>query len=401
MIREGKEPSESAAELPTTESEARASGASLEGRKKKRKRVRVKTAVGSGSRIRIRSRVLLPLGAILAAFLVGMLLVYPHIAGPGDGKVVELSLNAGGASSLADQLASAGVVGSPRLYALYLHLTRVDTNAIGGSHLVTDDVSPAELSARLERRGGAQRVKVTFPEGYTRFDMARRLATLHVCTEKGFLRAAEDPQLLRQFAIEGDSADGFLFPATYELAEDSDPRDIVIRLLTEFEKRFQQIVQIHQLGKADLEQSLGWQRQDIVTLASIIEKEAAVDDERPIIASVFLNRLRDPSFKRKVLQSDPTSAYGCLVMKEQIKACAGFNGKITHELNMDPSNVYSTYIREKLPPGPICNPGAKSLEAVVAPASTKYLYFVARGEGRHAFSETYEAHTNAVKKTSP
>ncbi len=379
--------------------EGRASGADGVVRKRKRKRIRVKKAPPTGWSLR--SRVLLPLGAIVAAFLVGMLLVYPHVAGPGDGKVVELELTSGDASALSEQLASVGVIASPRLYALYLRLSRVDARVISGSHLLTDDASPAELTARLERRGGAQHSKVTFPEGYTRFDMARRLATLKVCSEKSFLRASADPQLLRQFAIEGESADGFLFPATYELAQDSDPRDVVIRLLTEFEKRFQQLVQLHQLGKVDLEQSLGWQRQDIVTLASMIEKEAAVDDERPIIASVFLNRLRDPSFKRKVLQSDPTSAYGCLVMKEQIKACAGFTGKITHELNMDPENVYSTYIREKLPPGPICNPGAKSLEAVVAPASTKYLYFVARGEGRHAFSETYEAHNNAVKKTVP
>ncbi len=379
--------------------EARSSAPDGVVRKRKRKRIRVKKPAPTGWSLR--SRVLLPLGAIVAAVLVGMLLVYPHVAGPGDGKVVELELTSGSASALADQLAGAGVVASPRLYALYLRLSRVDPSVISGSHLLTDDASPAELTARLERHGGAQHAKVTFPEGYTRFDMARRLATLKVCSEKSFLRASSDPQLLRQFAIEGESADGFLFPATYEIAQDSDPRDVVIRLITEFEKRFQQIAQLHQLGKVDLEESLGWQRQDIVTLASMIEKEAAVDDERPIIASVFLNRLRDPSFKRKVLQSDPTSAYGCLVMKDQIKACAGFTGKITHELNMDPANVYSTYTREKLPPSPICNPGAKSLEAVMAPASTKYLYFVARGEGRHAFSETYEAHNNAVKKTVP
>lgn len=368
-------------------------------RKKRRKRVRVKAPQQQGWSLR--SRALLAAGSVLAVFLVGMLLVYPHLAGPGDGKVVELELTSGSPTALADELAAAGVVSSPRLYALYLRLTRVDTTIIHGSHLLTNDVSPAELTARLERKGGAPRVKATFPEGYTRFDMARRLASLRVCTEKAFLRATEDTQLLRQFGIEGDSADGYLFPATYELPQDADPRDVVIRLITEFEKRFRDLAQQHQMAKLELEQSLGWQRQDIVTLASMIEKEAAVDDERPIIASVFLNRLRDPSFKRKVLQSDPTSAYGCLVMKDQIKACAGFTGKITHELNMDPNNVYSTYIREKLPPGPICNPGAKSLEAVLAPASTKYLYFVARGEGRHAFSETYEAHNNAVKKNGP
>jgi UPF0755 protein len=363
-----------------------------------RKRRRTKQRVEQKPGFSLRTKILLPVAAVIAVFLVSVLLVYPHLHGPGDGKVVELELKGG--SNVAEELAAAGLVSSPGMFSLYARFTRVPLNELSGSHLVTDDLSPAELLARLERKG-VTRVKVTFPEGYTRFDMARRLADRHICSEKSFLRASADAAILRQFGIEGESADGFLFPATYELAPDSDAGDIVLRLLGEFEKRFQQLVQVHQLGKVDLEQSLGWQRQDIVTLASMIEKEAAVDDERPIIASVFLNRLRDPGFKRKVLQSDPTSAYGCLVMKEQIKACAGFTGKITHELNMDPGNMYSTYIREKLPPGPICNPGAKSLEAVLAPASTKYLYFVARGEGRHAFSETYEAHNNAVKKTAP
>jgi UPF0755 protein len=323
--------------------------------------------------------------------------VYPHGRGPGTGKVVELTLEPGSADALAQQLQHAGLVESPRLFALYARLTRASTDAVGGAHLLTDDLSPSEVLARIERKGGVPHAHVTFPEGFTRFDMARRLFEKHVCSESAFLKATTDHALLARLGIDGDSAEGFLFPATYELSLDSDAQDLVSRLVQELERRYHSLLQNHQLGAADLESSLGWKRREILTLASMIEKEAAVDDERPIIASVFLNRLRDPSFKRKVLQSDPTSAYGCLVMRDQIKSCAGFNGKITHDLNVDPDNLYSTYVHEKLPPGPICNPGAKSLEAVLAPASTKYLYFVARGEGRHAFSETYEAHTNAVK----
>src|SRR5690606_25798091 len=141
-------------------------------------------------------------------------------------------------------------------------------------------------------------------------------------------------------------------------------------------------------GRAQLEGSLGWGRREIVTLASMVEKEAAVDEERPTIASVFLNRLRDPGFKRKVLQCDPTSGYGCLVLGDQVPACDGYAGKITPAINHDPHNTYSTYVREGLPPGPIANPGAKSLEAVLAPANTSYLYFVVREGRHHAFSET-------------
>jgi UPF0755 protein len=171
----------------------------------------------------------------------------------------------------------------------------------------------------------------------------------------------------------------------------------VRRLVAEFEKRFLSLEQNHRLGRSQLEQSLGWTRRDIVTLASMVEKEAAVDDERAIIASVFLNRLRDPTFKRKLLQCDPTSGYGCLVLRDRVPACATYTGKVTHAINADPANAYSTYVHEGLPPGPIGNPGMKSLQAVLAPASTKYLYFVVRGDRRHAFSETLEEHNTAVK----
>ena len=92
-------------------------------------------------------------------------------------------------------------------------------------------------------------------------------------------------------------------------------------------------------------------------MASLVEKEAAVDEERPIIASVFLNRLRDSTFKRKVLQCDPTAGYGCLVLRDKLPACAGYAGKITHAINMDPQNPYSTYTHEGLPPGPDRQPG--------------------------------------------
>jgi UPF0755 protein len=201
--------------------------------------------------------------------------------------------------------------------------------------------------------------------------------------------------------VDGDSAEGFLFPATYELAADSDPADVVRRMKAEFDKRYIALDQKHPSGIIDLSSSLGWSMREIVNLASIVEKEAAVDEERPIIAGVFLNRLRDPNFKKHILQSDPTAGYGCLVLRDKLASCAGYAGRITHDINADPDNPYSTYTHEKLPPGPICNPGAKSLEAVMSPAATRYLYFVARGEGRHTFSETFENHAAAVKDSGP
>lgn len=324
------------------------------------------------------------------------LVFYPRSAGPGAGKDVEITLERDEPlGSVISKLERAGLLGSRPRFSIYVRL--VSPTFAPGAHLLTDDVTPEELVHRLERLGHASKAKVTIPEGFTRFDIAKRLQNLHVTSAAVFLEATTDGGLLRELAIDGGSTEGFLFPATYDLPKDSDARDVIRRLKAEFDRRYGMLEQNHRMGIASLE-ALGWSRREIVTLASIVEKEAAVDDERPIIASVFLNRLRDPKFKRKLLQSDPTSGYGCLVLREKIPSCAQYSGKITHAINVDPENPYSTYVHEGLPPGPIANPGLPALQAVLAPANTKFLYFVTRAEAhRHAFSETLEEHNAAVK----
>ena len=336
-------------------------------------------------------------GGLVAAAATYFLVIYPSSAGPGPGKDVELTIERDEpVASVIDKLDQGGLLVSRTRFAIYARLSA--PHFAPGKHLLTDDAGPQELVRRLERQGAASKARVLIPEGWNRFDIAKRLQSLHVAPQSAFLEATTDPTLLRELALDGDSAEGFLFPATYELARDSDARDVVRRLKAEFEKRFAQLEQNHRLGRANLETLFGWTRRDIVTMASMVEKEAAVDEERPIIASVFLNRLRDPAFKRKVLQCDPTAGYGCLVLRDRVPGCAGYAGKITHAVNVDPLNTYSTYVHEGLPPGPIANPGMKSLQAVLAPSSTKYLYFVTRGEGRrHAFSETIDEHNTAVK----
>jgi UPF0755 protein len=239
-------------------------------------------------------------------------------------------------------------------------------------------------------------VRVTFPEGWTRFDMARRLQDKRVVSLRDFLDATTDPELLQELGIEGESAEGFLFPATYDLPMDSDGQDVVRRMKREFDRRWDLLSRSHGSSLTDVMVSARLGVRDIVTLGSIVEKEAAVDDERPVIAGVFLNRLRDPSFKPRRLESDPTASYGCLVAPEKAASCAAFTGKATAAIEHDPDNPYSTYTHEGLPPGPIANPGARSLEAAMAPASSPFFFFVAKGEGRHTFSATYEAHSAAV-----
>ena len=357
------------------------------GRRRRRKR---------SSKVTWRSLALSAVGVAVALSVTFLLLVFPSLAGPSTGRAVELDVAPDAPrDTVVAQLRDAGLLRHPRLFALYARLTGL--RPVPGPHVLTDEASAAELVRRLERRGGAAHVRVTFPEGFTRFDMAKRLAKRHVTTERAFLAATEDRELMRELGIGAPTAEGYLFPATYDLPLDAEAKDVARRLKAELDKRVGALEQAHPLGRAELERSLGWTRHEILTLASVVEKEAAVDEERATIASVFLNRLRDPAFRRKVLQSDPTSGYGCVAMGARIPSCAGFTGKITPAMNRDPANPYSTYAHTGLPPGPICNPSASSVRAVLAPASTRYLYFVARGGGRHAFSERLEEHDTAVK----
>jgi UPF0755 protein len=324
-------------------------------------------------------------------------IVYPSERGPGEGQAVEIIFSGPLApDELAAKLAAAGVVAHPTLFAWWLRLTGGSGAVADGPHILTDDASPREVMARLERRGAAHSVRVTFPEGWTRFDMARRLQEKHVVPLRAFLDATTDAPLLRELGIEGDSAEGFLFPATYDLTLDSDAHDVVRRLKREFDRRWDVLSRGHGSTLTDVMSSARFSVRDVVTLASMVEKEAAVDDERGLIASVFLNRLRDPSFHPKRLECDPTASYGCIVAPDRAASCGSFTGKPTAAIQHDADNPYSTYTHEGLPPGPIANPGARSIEAVMSPATSHFFYFVAKGEGRHAFSETYAAHAENV-----
>jgi UPF0755 protein len=324
--------------------------------------------------------------------------VYPSSRGPGEGKAVEIDIPAQpSATQLAAILNSAGLLASPRLFTLWLQATGGAKGVVPGAHLLTDDASPREILARLEHHTGGGSAHVTFPEGWTRFDMARRLQDRHVVSLRAFLDATTDTRLLAELGIPGDSAEGFLFPSTYDFPLDSEGSDVVRRMKREFDRRWDILASSRAASLTDVMTSAHLDVRQIVTLASMVEKEAVADDERPLIASVFLNRLRDPAFKPRRLECDPTASYGCLVAPEKAASCAGFTGKATAAIEHDPDNPYSTYTHEGLPPGPIANPGARSLEAAMAPASTHYIFFVARGDGRSVFSETREEHERAVK----
>jgi UPF0755 protein len=282
---------------------------------------------------------------------------------------------------------------------LYLRLFCRSVRLEPGPHLLRDASSPRDLVARLARLRTRPAVRVTVPEGWNSRQIASRLEQVGICPEASFLQATSSAPLLDELRIAGPSAEGYLFPATYELRVDSSAEQVVRTLAAHAHAKFGAVVRRHADAARRLAAEFGWGTQQIVTLASIIEKETAQPDERRLMAGVFFNRLRDAGFRpARMLQSDPTAAYGCIVAPESAPSCQRYAGRITATMLRDPSNAYNTYLHPGLPPGPIANPGEPALEAVLDPAQTDALFFVAQGgQGRHRFSRTLEQHNQAVR----
>lgn len=337
---------------------------------------------------------------VVVCLLVIGVLALPYKRAAGVGRAVDVEVTAG--TSDADviaKLAAAGVIDSPSLFSLYAK-TRGGVNAKVGRHLLSDDLSPVEVLRRIRRSPDAAKVRITIPEGYHRFDIAKRLFEKRVCDREAFLAATTDPALLNELGL-GASAEGYLFPATYELPSNAEPADVVRRMVNEAKGRIDKLLRANPGGLDGLK-PLAMGVREVIVLASVVEKEAVMDDERPIIASVFLNRLRDPRETGGRLEADPTAGYGCLVSEPPSPTCSVWlaNGstKVNAAIQHDAANRWSTYTHAGLPPTPIANPGEKSIAAVLAPATTKYFYFVAKGGGRHTFSESRAAHDAAIHK---
>jgi len=345
------------------------------------------------------------LGGVLAALLsllvvcISPLWIWSVVSGPGPGHAFVAQVHENStAAELSELLTARGALQSPRLFRAYLALLSPGFELAAGEHILNDAASPRELARRLARTSGRPAEHVTFPEGFHALQVGQRLERAEVCTLSAFRRAAFDPTLLRELGIEGASAEGYLFPASYGLLVDSDAREVVRVLAAEAKKRMQKLRVDHPGRLEQLASEFGFGEREVLTLASIIEKEAQASDERPLIASVFFNRLRDPDFKpARMLQSDPTASYGCVIAGAEIPSCTGFHGSVTPALLRDPANPYNTYRHPGLPPGPIANPGEASIAAVLAPAHSDFLYFVAKGAGRHAFSRTFAEHREALE----
>jgi UPF0755 protein len=267
-----------------------------------------------------------------------------------------------------------------------------------GRYVIFAPATPKQMLEVLVKGAADELVAVTIPPGKNLLEVAEIFDAAGVTAKNEFLVQATDPAFVAQLGLPGTTLEGYLYPDTYKLR----PRTPASRALVPMVRRHRQVYEelraAHAKGLADLHKTLGWDDRQVVILASIVEKETGQARERPRIAQVFLNRLRFPTFKPKLLQTDPTIIYGCTVAVPRSAACERWDGRIRRIQLDDKENRYSTYAHEGLPPGPISNPGRAALEAVMAPDGTPYLYFVSRNDGTHVFARSVAEHeANVVK----
>ncbi len=306
------------------------------------------------------------------------------------------------ARQVAELLAQSGLIDKPTMFRLYAGQRGVASRFKPGHYKIDAPATPRHLMDTMLRGVADELVSVTIPEGKNLIEVAEILETAGITPKAELVAQATNTAFVRSLDLSGPSLEGYLFPDTYKLR----PKTPAARTLTALVRRHRQVFDelraAHPAGVAALRKSLSFDDPRIVTLASIVEKETGRPEERPRIAQVFINRLTKPTFRPKLLQTDPTIIYGCtvapVILGKTSAACQKWDGRIRRIQLDDPDNVYSTYTHEGLPPAPIANPGRAALQAVMKPESNPYLYFVSKNDGTHQFSSTIAEHEAAVVK---
>ncbi len=266
------------------------------------------------------------------------------------------------------------LISNKTLLLLWARLRGYGKMIKAGEYSLTADMPPVKILNTLTR-GAIITHPVTIPEGYTRKQIAVLLEWKGLVKANEFLSLTQNSEIAKRYGISGDSLEGYLYPDTYHFGRGLSAHAIIDTMVTHFMGVIEPLRK--RLGDS------GMTLKEVLILASIVEKETGSGEERPLIASVFLNRLK----KRMRLESDPTVIYG---IKD-------FDGNLTRK-HLAKKTPYNTYVIRGLPRGPIANPGIEAIRAVLYPAVTKYLYFVSKNDGTHYFSKTLSEHNRAVKK---
>lgn len=317
------------------------------------------------------------------AFWIGNLMVsnYKKTPHQGEGLLVAVEIPKGsGPKQISKLLEQKNVISDADTFYRYVRYIERKAGALKAGELAfRDNMTPREvLDILLE--GTPVNYKVTIAEGLRIDEIGTILERANLADAKTFREEARDIDFVRSLGIHASSLEGFLYPDTYHFRKNTPVEDIISEMVASYKRVFSEAFK----QKA---QELGMTELEVVTLASIVEKETSVEEERHLIAGVFHNRLR----KGMRLATDPTVIYAVLLKKGH------FNGNLTRaDLLMD--HPYNTYRNPGLPPGPICNPGKEALQAVLHPKKTNYLFFVSKNDGSHHFCPNYACHEKAVRR---
>lgn len=280
-----------------------------------------------------------------------------------------------GAFDIARALKEAHVIRSRFAFLAVAVARGTQRRLLAGEYEFAPGLSLLEVIRRIEQGRGLVH-QVTIPEGFAARQIAELLQEKGLIDQDRFMALLRDRRLLRRYNIDGQSLEGYLFPDTYRLAKELGEEAIIERMVQRFAEMFGPAERARAM---ELKMSVA----EVVTIASLIEREAKVEAERPLISAVFHNRLR----LGMPLQSDPTVLY----------SLSRFGGKLT-KANLQVTSPYNTYLHRGLPPGPIASPGRASVMAALYPASSRYLYFVSKNDGTHVFSKTLREHDAMVRR---
>lgn len=312
--------------------------------------------------------------AVLAALLSAHLLLDTHPAGSWEGKMV-LVPKGSPLPEVVRVLREGGILPHPLAFRALVLLTFSGRRLHYGEYAFPTPPSAFDAWRRLVR-GDVIKYEVKVLPGENLYDVAELLEKKKLATAEAFLATAASPDVLRRLEIPGESAEGYLFPDSYIFVKPVTTEEILEFMVRQFRRKV----------PPDAEKrarEAGLSLHQVVTIASIIEKETGVEEEKPIVSAVIRKRL-DLGMP---LQMDPTVIYG-------VKR---FDGSVTRE-DLRTAGPYNTYLNRGLPPGPIANPGRAALDAALAPSKAEYLYFVSNNDGSHTFSRTLTEHNRAVER---
>lgn len=309
-----------------------------------------------------------------------------------DTQTQVFTINPGeSAADIGTQLQQRGIVRSSAAFRLVVEQQGVGNKLAAGDYLLSPSMTTEQVVTILASGQVKPGNKVTIPEGWRAEQIADRLDQMDVAPRADFLTAVHQPLTVPGVDVLGspppNTLEGYLFPDTYVENNPVSGAAMAGQMVTTFDK---QVMSELLSGAAGAPLSPA----QVVTLASIVEREARAPEERPVIASVYMNRLK----QNMPLQADPTVQYAVATRDGAAASSYQYWKQDLSESDLQIDSPYNTYVHPGLPPGPICNPGEASLQAALRPAQTDYLYFVAKGDGTHLFAKTLAEHNANVEK---